>query len=191
MKINLQDLLKTKITVECFDTQNNSLFLKNFTNTITYKGVDRLPYAFIQGSMLQVTHLYSLFVNGATAGITDGTEKSVTRDTFYQEIGNDRGAFWVPTTGVPIITASGVSYESNTVQWRFLVEGLSSSAPNVNGNFIIDESKIKALGLAIATDHSDRTKDIIFSVINIPDADAFVVPVGATLEIKYQLIFNA
>lgn len=190
MKINLQDLLKTKIQVECFDEQHNSLFVKNFTNTITYKGIDRIPYAFVQGTMLQVTHLYALFTNNSTPGLTAGTEQSVTRSTFYEDVGDNRGAFWVPVTGVPSITSSASMYESNTVQWQFLIDNAVVSSIEA-GSFSLDNSKIKALGLAIATDYSDRTKDIIFSVINIPDLDAFVIPDGATVEVKYQLIFNA
>lgn len=207
---NIFESVTTRITVRGYKCKKLA-FLKEYKNTITYAGADRIAAALTNTSEnTEITHLYAYFTAwgnpGISANLEGGDPKKADRAAFVTGANNGNpgtafGAIWVPVASSVGLSASSVDYQGNTITYSTIIPASVASDDTTKiGEFIADSSEIRAIGLASANVFSDRSKDIIFSLIDIPEAadagnrqagESFVIPSAGQVTIDYTLTFNA
>lgn len=205
MNLSLNNIISTSIEVEIY----NGLKVQNFAfkNSITYAGADLLVSSLIYNTPVNIKYLYCFFNSRGGDGLTypGGDKKRTVRETFIQDAvsgaeGTQYGCFWVPINSTNT-TSSGVYYQNNQILFNFVIPSSAvSDLENKIGNLTAEDSEIRAMGLASVQHNTDRTKDIIFSIIDIPEAEnpndrkqneSFVIPAVGQANINYPLTFTA
>jgi hypothetical protein len=157
-----------------------------------YGGV--LINALLRSGPSQVYGLYARFGNntGSPASgsliLPPGGIKAVTLAQFTQSQRLEQGFLWVPVMpvmGAPMIsTSNSALYSGNAATYSFRIPAnISTAQMSPIGHFNAGSSYIMAIGLAVAANLSDRTQDIIISVLN--NITPMQVPSGGQLGIDY------
>lgn len=205
MHVNINNIVSTKIKVNIPIGDASQNFV--FQNSITYAGADLIVSSIINNTPTSLKYLYCFFNSRGGDGLTypGGDKKRTTRDTFVQDAttgveGTQYGCFWVPINSTSVVN-SGVYYNGNQMIFNFIIPSSAvSDLENKIGNLTAEDSEIRAMGLASAQHNTDRTKDIIFSIIDIPEAEdpndrkqneSFVIPSVGQANINYPLTFTA
>lgn len=167
--------------------------LKTFSagNNLTYAAGTVLINALLRSGPSQIGYLYARYGNNqgsppsGTLILPTGGIKAVTRANFIQSSGPDQGALWVPVLGAPLVTTSNSAYYSNNVAtFSFRIPAnLSTAAMSPIGSFNAATAYITAVGLAVPVSTSDRTQDIIISVLD--DYALQQVPAGGQMGVDY------
>lgn len=109
------------------------------------------------------------------------------------------GGLWVPVLSTPVqSTDDSENYNGNVLTYYFrLPYNLSSDQISPADNFAVATSRIFSLGLAVASDFSNRSEDIIISVLQAVGNDEddgafndFLIPDGGQIAIDYVMPFS-
>ena len=198
-QIQLNSLVRTRITLRHFDAEGRLLGEQVGKNNFTYAAADILVAALLRSGPSQITHLYARY--GDQSGDYAGTIaapgndlKAVARAHFVYNSGSPdkRGGLWVPLSLPPSLgTTDGTKYVGNEVTLSFRIPGTLTSASYDGAEFNAGgaTSYIGAIGLAVAPNFdNDRTQDKIFSVathLNFSPAALFTVPKLGQTEVGY------
>lgn len=138
-------------------------------NTFTYKAGDLIANALSRNGPFQVTHLYCRFNGPSTVSALGPSDlRTVTRSHFLASASLS-GGFYVPVLTAPGVSSSNlVLYNGNRLSFYFRIP--SSVGPDDHGmtneaEFSLEDSRISAMGLAVAQSASDRTQDLMLSVL--------------------------
>lgn len=138
-------------------------------NSFTYASGEVLANALTRSGAFQVTHLYARYNGPDTVDLSllnaEGGIKATTRSEFMATASGN-GGFYVPLLAPPARdTSDSLLYGLNRLTYYFRIPTVTEEDHGLTGTFDMVNSRVSALGLAVAVDASDRTQDIIISVL--------------------------
>jgi hypothetical protein len=209
--IDINVLVRPWIRLRGIDRNGREVSRQLCRNTLTYAAADVFMNAFLRSGPSQVTHLYARF-GGESASQgwlnpPDNDIKATTRDTFLQvaDLESVRGALWVPVLSAPAQSTSDQSrFTGNQATFYFRIPANLSTDQQDPDNFKAEgmgsDSFIFGLGLAVAKNISDRSQDVIISVLQAVgwdggnplsgDFNKFLVPAGGQMAVDYTVPFD-
>lgn len=205
-KINLLKRVQGKLHVRHYDQDGRMVGEQKFFNTLTFAAADIFMKALVRSGASQVTHLYARFGTDANPGYllpSDSDMRSVTRSDFLAAQNSSVGGLWVTLMAAASLQPSDSNqYRSNEVTYYFrLPYAISADQISPAENFDPDNSKIFALGIAVAENSEDRSQDILITAaqavgyddddINAGYFTAFALPPGGQSTVDYTLTFTA
>jgi hypothetical protein len=160
------------------------------TNTpgciLTFAAGNVFMNALLRSGPSQVTHLYARFGDsGANPGFLsppDNDLRNCTRTTFIETDPGDtvRGGLWVPVLSAPAQSSTDSEiYTGNQATFFFRIPFNLPTSQQSPSNFDVATSYIYALGLAVATNPSDRSQDVIMAVMQATGFDPDDLLVGS------------
>lgn len=213
MQYSLNRFVQPKqIVIRSLDAQGHEVSRQTAKNTVTYGAADIYANALLKSGPSQVTHLYARFggqsANQGWLVPPNNDIWAVTRDSFTSVGLGDtvRGGLWVPILAAPAQNSTDLSkYQGNQATFYFRIpyniNTVTQTSPvgNFKANGDANDSYIYALGLAVARSSTDRTQDVIISVLQafgydseaptVGDFSAFSIVAGGQQAIDYPLPF--
>lgn len=209
--IDINLLVRPWVLLRGIDRQGREVSRQLARNTLTYAAADVFMNAFLRSGPSQVTHLYARFggesSNQGWLNPPLNDVKAATRSTFLQVGDGDlvRGALWVPVLSAPAQSTSDQSrFSANQATFYFRIPANLSPEQQDPDNFKAEgtgsDSFMFALGLAVANNISDRSQDVIMSVLQAVgwdsgnpssgDFNKFLIPAGGQMAIDYTVPFD-
>jgi hypothetical protein len=209
--IRIDMLVQPWVLIRALDRHGREVGRQIAKNSLTYAAADVFMNAFLKSGPSQVTHLYARFggesANQGWLNLPDNDVKAVTRSTFLtvSDVETVRGALWVPVLSAPAQTTSDQSkFSGNQATFYFRIPAALSPEQQSPVNFkalgLGGDSFVYALGLAVANNISDRSQDVILSVLQAVgwdsgnpssgDFNKFLIPAGGQMAVDYTVPFN-
>ena len=194
--MNLNALFNNRIRIRAIDAEGHCKSEFVVKNTLTFAASDVMINALLRSGPSQVTHLYARYgdqgSNTAWIAPFGGDLRTTTRDDFIMTSGVDpvRGGLWVPILSAPAKDSTDTDlYSGNRATFFFRIPANISTDQMSPAHFNAVSSGIYSLGLGVAASLTDRTQDLIISVLQISEEDRAkaIVPVGGQLAIDYPL----
>lgn len=188
--MRFSDIVNNTVRLSVRDKDGRVLQTETAKNTLTYAAGGVLINAILRSGPSQIYGLYARYGNntGSPASgslvLPVGGIKAVTRSQFIQSSSTDQGCLWVPVLGAPAVsTTNSALYSGNQATFSFRIpSNISSVQMSPVGSFLTSYY-IMAIGLAVAANLSDRTQDIIITVLNAITPQ--LIPDGGQLGIDY------
>jgi hypothetical protein len=187
----LNDIIDTKVTVSVLEADGSLLTKKSFKNTLTKEGVTVLSRLILDPSAARPSHIYARFADDKTDAdsntqfATDVTYTNITYSDFVNSNDDSIGALREPIfTTVKVENNADISDGILTFYFRLTPNSTLGSA-----DFTAGTSQVFYLGLAAASNQSDASQDLIFSVLTAYDNlnEGFTIPNGGQVTIDYKL----